>query len=44
MIIAPVSGFKNRKMRKYYIFDLGSNNIPTDKSSVMFDVSGDYWN
>jgi len=44
MIIAPVSGFKGQKMRKYFIFDLDSNSIPTNKSSVMFDVSGDYWN
>jgi|TARA_Y100000310_G_scaffold201882_1_gene201953 hypothetical protein len=44
MIIAPVSGFNGRKMRKYYIFDLDSNNIPTNKSSVMFDISADYWN
>ena len=44
MIIAPVGGSNGRKMRKYFIFDLDSNNKPTNDSEVVFDVSGDYWN
>ena len=44
MIIAPVGGSNGRKMRKYFIFNLDSNNKPTNDSEVVFDVSGDYWN
>ena len=44
MIIAPVGGSNGRKMRKYFIFNLDSNNKPTNDSEIVFDVSGDYWN